>query len=684
MAEEPNPDLLSTNLSLPTPRDWAVRYGGCPWLGGSIEDQVQRLREFLKKLQETDGSYNTEIASPDGSVRTVGWYSRNLGSSGILASNGEGHVKISETAAQWLSTADDRLLAGLIHSRIRLFGEILQILRDRPGITHEELYKEASAKYQLDWKTLDPVRRRVGWLRSFKYVELTFNRTLHLTKRGEDVLPLLKIVQPADVSRELDPQATSNITLPAAIAQEASEMNDEKLSERKNAFGYIPRSNVRDIYESIKHLCLLFDPETTKEEFVSRCSADFGVKDSSGISALYALRSMGLVEQVSLNGYRLTINAREWINSEERWGLLAIAHTKIFVVGELIPYMKEVIRVPTLQKTINRAYGSQLSLSEIRSRIHLLVACSAIEQLAPGQFRATQDGLALAQQMSLLSEPEVPNQPSTVVEETTASGVLRQELTEAATDSKNPERFEKAIQQCFEALGYHAEHLGGPGKTDVLVHYTDGPGKTQRFIVDAKSSASGTVTDNMVQFPALKDHVTKHKAKFAVLVGPTFVGRVVSWADENNIVLLDLARLKLLLDNQDRIPAPLDVVTDFLSGKEDGWSALETAWGQQQRSVELLIEVIDCLRREFNNPDGETEGALSAEQIYFLLRDVVEPRPTQASIKPLLDLISSPLIQGTHAVGKGWVFPDPPKLISQRLRTIANRIDALSEAESSS
>lgn len=661
-----------------------MRYGGCPWLDGGMEEQVSRLREVLEALQTTDGAHTTELTNPDGSVRTVSWYSRNLGSSGILASNGQGHVKISEDAAYWLSTGDDRILAGILHARIRLFGEILQILHDSPGLTHEELHEEATAKYRLDWKTLDPVRKRVGWLRSFGYVQFSFDRKLSVTDTGEAVLPLLQIVFPEDIGREVEPPSSSNVTLPAQIAHEVSGMSDEELARRKNAFGYIPRSNVRDIYESIKHLCLFFDPETTKEQFIAHCSTDFGVKESSGTSALYALRAMGLVEQFSLNGYKLTRNARDWINSEERWALLAIVHTSILIVGELIPHMEEVTRVPALRKTVNDIYGSQLSLSEVRSRIHLLVACSAVEQLAPGQFRATRDGFALASQMSLLPERDIPSETSVPGELQNAPNsfaMLHQEVAEASTDSKYPERFERAVQQCFEALGYRAEHLGGPGKTDVLVHYADGPGKTRRFIADAKSSASGTVTDNMVQFPALKDHITKHKANFAVLVAPAFAGRVISWAAENNVVLLDITCLTLLLENQTRNPAPLDAVTAFLAGVDDAWSALEAAWGRQQRATELLIEVIDCLRREFNNPDGETGGALTAEQIYFLLRDAVEPRPTQDAIKPLLELLSSPLIQGTHAVGKGWVFPDPPAQISQRLRTIANRIDALNDTE---
>lgn len=184
-----------------------MRYGGCPWLDGDMDGQVQRLRQALEALQASDGAHTTELTIPDGSVRTVSWYSRRLGSSGILASNGQGHVKVSDDAARWLSTEDDRLLAGIFHAQIRLFGEILQLLHDKPGLTHGELREEATAKYRLDWKRLDPVRKRVGWLRSLGYVEFSFDRKLSITDLGEKILPILQIVQPGDIEADIEPQA---------------------------------------------------------------------------------------------------------------------------------------------------------------------------------------------------------------------------------------------------------------------------------------------------------------------------------------------------------------------------------------------------------------------------------------------------------------------------------------------
>lgn len=652
-----------------------------------MEEQVHRLRHALEELQSADGAHTTELADPEGNARTVGWYARRLGSTGLLASNGQGHVKLSDGAKEWLTTDDDRILAGILHARILLFGEILQILHDKPDLTHGELKEEATTEYRLSWKTLDPVRKRVGWLRSLGYVQFSFDRKLSITDAGRAILPLLKIAQTEGIDAETVPLTSPRIGLPEAIALELSSMNDETLAERKSAFGYIPRSDVKDIYESIRHLCLFFEPDATKEDFVAFCGSDFGIKETSGTSALYALRAMGLVEQFSMEGYRLTAHARDWIDSEDRWPLLATVHSQILLVGELVPHLVEVTRVPDLRTSANATYGTQLSLSEIRSRIHLLVACGAVEQLVPGQFRATREGLSLVNQLPLLSERESPGATSIPAEPEYDEGifnVLRQEVTEAAMDSQHPQRFEMVVQRCFETLGYRADHLGGPGKTDVLVHYPEGPGKTRRFIVDAKSSASGTVTETMVQFPALKDHTVKHNADFAVLVAPAFAGRVISWAAESNVVLLDLEHLMVLLENQERNPAPLGVVTALLAGHDDSWSTLEATWRAQQRTTDLLVEVIDCLRREYENPDGETGGALTAEQIYFLLRDAVEPRPTQAAIRPLLDLLSSPLIQGTNSAGKGWVLPDPPTQIARRLRTIAGQIEAISGSDSSS
>lgn len=124
------------------------------------------------------------------------------------------------------------------------------------------------------------------------------------------------------------------------------------------------------------------------------------------------------------------------------------------------------------------------------------------------------------------------------------------------------------------------------------------------------------------------------------------------------------------------------MITAFLAGEKNSWESLVAEWGRQRDSASLLTEVIECLRQEYANPDEETGGALTAEQVYFLVRNSFEPRPTQATVRPLLDLLSSPLIRAARTDEKGWIMPDPPIQIARRLRAIADQIESAVEHES--
>lgn len=682
------PDTNSSNLDsppLPTPRNWAVRHSGYPWLGGPMEEQVTRARAALQAIRKSDGAHTTELDAGYGEVRTIGWYSRQLSPSGMLSSNGQGHIKVSDDAERWLDTEDDRILAGLLHARILLFGEILLILQSSPPLTHEELRVVANRDYGIDWKTADPIRKRVGWLRPLRLVEFSFDHKLSLTSKGEQLIELLDIVRPEELAQRSQISVeTQSIALPSVIGERVCALTPEALSRRKVAFGYIPRTNAQTIYESFHLLCSWFEYGATKEDFLQKAEDVFGVKESSGTSALYALGAFGLIERVSMTEYRVADLCQAWLQSGEKMPLAAIMHTHLQIFGELIPHLEDVTRVPALQKIINETYGVNIGLQGIRSRINLLHACGAVEQLAPGRFRSTPSGRSFSDSVPLLEPSEELGGVASASQapksrEPDDTTVMVSELLESSTDSQHPDRFELSAERVFTYLGYQAEHLGGPGNTDVLVHYSHKPGQQRRFIVDTKASAVGSVTDSMIQIPALKDHTKKHNADFAVVVANAFSGRIIDWAAQNGVMLVDVKHLSEIVNRQTRTPAPLSAVTAYFAGKEDAWTALQVEWRERDDSVNLLSEVVDCLRREHRTPDDETGGALTAEQIYFLLRNSFEPRPTQATIRPLLDFLASPLVRGSKPEGKGWIMPDPPSQIARRLRDIANRIESVSE-----
>lgn len=83
------------------------------------------------------------------------------------------------------------------------------------------------------------------------------------------------------------------------------------------------------------------------------------------------------------------------------------------------------------------------------------------------------------------------------------SARIASELAAAAIDSRDPSRLERAVGVAFEFLGFEVEVIGGPNQTDVLLEAPLGTNR-YRVVVDAKSTASGRVPDNMIDWLSIK------------------------------------------------------------------------------------------------------------------------------------------------------------------------------------
>lgn len=689
---EAQPPVEDHNVPLgPTPMDWSTRYGGCPWLYGPVDGQAQVLREVLESLKSSDGCLDTEI-HPSGSPvpRKISWFSRRLGPSGVVKQTGD-RLELTPQANEWLRTQDPAILCGLLHSRLRFFGEILAVLDERHNLNHSDLSDVAKSEYGQSWTTLDPVRKRVGWLRSLGLVEKSFAQTLSITAAGAAVMERLQLYRPEEsVNAELGDLA--DVLLPEAVEDLLAGLTQEELAARKVAFGYVPRSSQRDVYESLRWLTLQPEADETRQGFCSGCVASFGVKESSAVSALYTMKSLGLIEQYSMDGYRPTPAAKAWIDGQESLALVAIVHAHLLCTGELLPLCAEAVKAPDVRRLVADTYGVQLKLSEVRSRLHLLHSAGAIELLAPGKYRRTPRGYALTNLLPLLkgvveqAKPDLGKGSHAAEASEGRVAPLVEELRLASIDSVNPSRFERAVQAAMAWLGYRAQHLGGAGRTDVLVEFEPEAGRVSRFIIDTKASSAGLVNDGMVKFDALRDHLVKHDGKFAVLVAHGFGGgRVVKWAKANGVSLVTVDVLAQVLFKQEAHPVGMQALTEFFKAGDPGLSALEDAWRSMDRSAELAMEVVDRLRREYEGADTETAGSLTGEQLYFLLRDSIEPRPTKGAITLVLELLSSPLLMGVERQkNASFLMADPPIVLARRLRNIAGRLEQIDREGSES
>jgi hypothetical protein len=124
------------------------------------------------------------------------------------------------------------------------------------------------------------------------------------------------------------------------------------------------------------------------------------------------------------------------------------------------------------------------------------------------------------------------------------SWVVVEAIKSSATDSGHSDRFERAVRDAFAFLGFQAEWLGGSGKTDVLLDARLGATDSYRAVVDCKTSGSGSIVDQQVDWVTLTEHKTKHDANHIVLVAPNPSGsRLLERARQHHVTVISADHL---------------------------------------------------------------------------------------------------------------------------------------------
>ena len=128
----------------------------------------------------------------------------------------------------------------------------------------------------------------------------------------------------------------------------------------------------------------------------------------------------------------------------------------------------------------------------------------------------------------------------------TASGTClsKEAITCTAIDSGRPDLFEQRVCDAFAFFGFQAEWLGGSGKTDVPLDARLGAADSYRVVVDCKTSASGSVSDQQINWMTLSEHMTKHDAQHAAVVAPNPSGsRLFDRARERHVAVISADQL---------------------------------------------------------------------------------------------------------------------------------------------
>src|SRR5262249_41422521 len=127
---------------------------------------------------------------------------------------------------------------------------------------------------------------------------------------------------------------------------------------------------------------------------------------------------------------------------------------------------------------------------------------------------------------------------------TTEIDAMVDAISDSATDSSHPDRFEVAVRDAFAFLGFEAEWLGGSGRTDVLLDAPLGAADAYRVVVDCKTSSCGSVSEPQVAWVTRTEHKEKHDANHILLVAPSPAGsRMFARARQYGVVVMSAAQL---------------------------------------------------------------------------------------------------------------------------------------------
>ena len=323
------------------------------------------LRNVLEAIAETPDR-DALVPWPSSEVRvSVATVANQLAPAGLLERLSDRKIELTDQARQWLANSDNAFLISVFHDNIRFVGEFLSELQ-ASGLTREQLLGIASQKYRLGWSTLDQVIRRSVWLQVTGMVELRYDHNMVLTENGSALLATLDVTDPVVIAlgfSEVDVDPASLPVPDSRIQEMLEKITDESLRVRLTPGLYIPKGR-NSGYDSLTSLRIQLDgigPRISKDDYVRLCSAEFGSKESSAISALDTLRHTGLVQQTGFNTFDTTVVAQAWLESGEDLDLVRILHAHVRCVVELITLLNEPTSIAQLIEEIEERYGVRLN-----------------------------------------------------------------------------------------------------------------------------------------------------------------------------------------------------------------------------------------------------------------------------------------------------------------------------------
>lgn len=568
---------------------------------------------------------------------------------------------LTELGEMVLERQDSYFSTAVFCSTIVFMGEILFYLQEPKN--SQELLKIAE-EYHLNWKTNSEIHNRIKWFRDVDMVRFEeYKLEYSLTQKGQEFLQQIEVTMPSETEEEPD-ETLLETQLP--MSEWAIALKPAPTEKKRMAIGYMP-GKTADACITISAYLQLMNQAISIEEIREYSKVNYQIAVSSSNMFLSFLEKIGFVDRISKNMYVTSELGNTWIEKQSPVDLIACLEARYLFVYELLAELrKEPKNAKTLSIIAKVSYGfDRESIEETRKRLILLSAAKLIYSVTNDKYGLTARGEKLLDTFGIVAKESV--KLSEIKKEENAGDFyndscesLITELRLSSKDSYNPNRFEKAIRAAFDFIGYDATWLGGSGKTDVLIKARTAPKLSYAVAVDAKSTQSGNVTEDQIDFDTLKDHRKLHHADYSAIVGCSFRGeRLLNRCKEHKVALIDVDTLEQLIRNQVEIPLTgEDYKKIFEQTGIVDISVLDEARNRTERYGLLVDAIVGCLVNE--SKDEVTEGILTSREIYRTVRDDerFSINPNLDEIEDILKFLASPLIgcvgknkDGYYAIG---------------------------------
>jgi hypothetical protein len=416
-----------------------------------------------------------------------------------------------------------------------------------------------------------------------------------------------------------------------------------------------------------------------KDELVRWLIEHYDVGNRRSSYSVNFLQRLSLI-RASAARVTLTDHGERWLAHQDQLYLLALVHSRIRFIGEMLRFISQAPRSPEeILRYANSHYGTNWTTrAQVDRRRHLLGGLGAVAAEEDGSLALTELGLKALDVLEVQEprtdtvddprdrEPQ-PVQGAPRHAPSTDSDVeqLIDVLERTSHESSNADAFEVAARDAFAYLGFDAEWLGGAGKTDVLLIAELGPEERYRVIVDTKSTAREAVADQQIDWVTLEEHRALYDADHVALVAPAFRGtRLSERAHDRHVALLDVPAIATLLRQHAQAPLGLQAYREVFDPQQGVESVVEAA-DETRRWLVLAAEVLRLL--EELQPE---EGALDAGDLYWNLKgqidDQFEP-PSREEIGEILEVLVRPPLQLVRQAGPGYLALGSRETVLRRL-----------------